>query len=68
MPEFLAKTEVPASDRMTSLEILSKEIPLPERIMHIALDPWYRKDCFSAQLQQARDHLEKYIDAFLLNP
>jgi hypothetical protein len=74
-PESLVKTKAPLSthpnhfsERMSSMEILSRDIPLRERILYLALDTWYRKDLFSAQLQQARDHLEKCMEKFPLNP
>jgi hypothetical protein len=52
------------SGRMNSLGILSSDIPLAERIMHIVLDTWFRQDHFAAQLQQARDYVERQIKAF----
>ncbi len=50
-------------DCMNSLEILSTDIPLVERMMYLALDTQFLKDHFAAQLQQARDHVEKCIKA-----
>jgi hypothetical protein len=51
------------SDHMNSLDILAMDIPLAERMMYIALDTWFSQDHFAAQLQQARDHVEKRIEA-----
>ncbi|MBN1568917.1 MAG: hypothetical protein JXA73_13795 [Acidobacteria bacterium] len=51
------------SDRMTSLDILSTDMPLAERIMYLALDTRFLKDHFAGQLQQARDHIEKHMEA-----
>jgi len=42
------------SARMNSLDILSTGIPLAERIMYIALDTWFLRENFAAQLQQSR--------------
>jgi hypothetical protein len=50
------------SDPMNSLDILSTDIPLAERMMYIALDTWFLRDHFAIQLQQARDHLEGRIE------
>ncbi len=50
-------------DCMNSLEILSTDIPLVERMMYIVLGTWFLKDHFAAQLQQARDHVESRIEA-----
>ena len=50
---------------MNSLEVLSTDIPLAERIMYIALGTWFQQDHFMLQLQQARDHLERQIEAFI---
>jgi hypothetical protein len=47
---------------MNSLDILSTDIPLAERIMYIALDTRLQQDRFAAQLQKARDHIEKCIE------
>lgn len=47
------------SKRMDSLDILSTDIPLAERILYIALDTRFQRDHFAVQLQQARDHIEK---------
>ena len=49
--------------RMNSLDILSTDIPLAERMMYIALDTWFLRDHFAIQLQQARDHVERRIEA-----
>jgi hypothetical protein len=51
------------SDRMNSLDILSTDIPLAERMMYIALDTGFLRDHFAIQLQQARDHVERRIEA-----
>jgi hypothetical protein len=51
------------SEYMNSLDILSTDISLAERIMYIALDTWFLPDHFSLQLQQGRDHIEKRIEA-----
>ncbi len=49
--------------RMNSLDILSTDIPLAERMMYIVLDTWFLPDHFATQLQQARDHVERRIEA-----
>ena len=54
-----------ARHRMNSLEVLSTDIPLAERIMHIALGTWFLRDHFALQLQQARDHVERHIEALI---
>jgi hypothetical protein len=54
------------SASMNSLDILSTDIPLAERIMYIALDTWFLQDHFALQLQQARDHLERRIEVLLI--
>jgi hypothetical protein len=51
------------SDHMNSLDIPSTDIPLAERMMYIALDTCFLQDHFAIQLQQARDHVEKRIEA-----
>jgi hypothetical protein len=51
------------SDPMNSLDILSTDIPLAERIMYIALNTWFVQNHFAMQLQQARDHVERRIEA-----
>jgi len=56
------------SDPMSSLDILSTDIPLAERIMYIALDTWFLQGHFAAQLQQARDHVGSRIEALLREP
>jgi hypothetical protein len=48
---------------MSSLDILSTDIPLAERMMYITLDTWFLKKHFTLQLQQARDHVERRIEA-----
>jgi len=47
---------------MNSLDILSTDLPLAERIMHIALNTRFLHDHFAVQLQQARNHLERRIE------
>ena len=54
--------------RMNSLDILSTDIPLAERMMHIALDTWFLPDHFATQLQQARDHIERCSEAIISQP
>jgi hypothetical protein len=49
---------------VNSLDMLSTDIPLSERMMYIALDAWFLQDHFAAHLQQARDHIESRIKAF----
>jgi len=49
--------------RMNSLDILSTDLPLAERMMYIVLDTWFLHDHFATQLQQARDHVERRIEA-----
>jgi hypothetical protein len=49
---------------MDSLDILSADIPLAERIMYIALDTRFSRDHFTAQLRQAREHIERHIEIF----
>jgi hypothetical protein len=51
------------SDSMNSLDLLSTDIPLAERIMLIALDSRFLKEEFPVRLQQARDHVERCIEA-----
>ncbi len=53
------------SNHMNSLDILLTDIPLAERIMYIALDAWFVKDHFAAQLQHARNYVEKRIESFV---
>jgi hypothetical protein len=50
------------SGRMNSLDLLSSDMPLAERIMYIALGTGFPKNVFDSQLKQARDHVEKYMD------
>jgi len=49
------------SGRMNSLDILSANIPLAERMMYIALDTRFLKDRFPIQLRLARDHVKKKV-------
>jgi hypothetical protein len=51
------------SDRINSLAILSTAIPLAEKMMYIALDTGFVQSHFAIQLQQARDHIGKTVDA-----
>jgi hypothetical protein len=51
------------TDRMNSLAILSTDIPPAERMMYIALDTGFSQDHLAEQLQQARDYIEKKVDA-----
>jgi hypothetical protein len=51
------------SDQMDSLDILSTNIPLAERIIYIALDTRFLRDHFAAQLRHARDHIQRRIAA-----
>jgi hypothetical protein len=52
------------SGNMDSLDILSTDIPLAERIMYIALDTRFLRDHFAAQLQHTGDHIQRRIAAF----
>ena len=49
------------SGSMSSLEILSKGIPL-SRMMYIALDTRFLRAHFPIQLQQARNHVQTFIE------
>jgi hypothetical protein len=51
------------SDALNSLEILSIDIPLAERMMYLALDTRFLRDHVATQLQQARDHIERRVEA-----
>jgi hypothetical protein len=51
------------STRMNSLDILTTDIPLAERMMYIALDTLFLRNHFDRQLQEARDHVERQIEA-----
>jgi hypothetical protein len=51
------------SEYMNSLDILSTDLPLAEQIMYIALDTWFLQDHFVIQLKQARDHIERRMEA-----
>jgi hypothetical protein len=53
---------------MNSLDILSTDIPLAERMMHLVLDTRFLPDHFASQLQQARDHVERRIEALRNEP
>jgi len=50
---------------MNSLEVLSTDIPLAEKIMYIALGTSFLRGGFAPQLRQARNHVEKHIEAFV---
>jgi hypothetical protein len=52
------------SDYMSSLDMLSTDIPLAERMMYIALSAWFLPGHFPMQLKQARDHIERHLEAF----
>lgn len=52
------------SGSMTTLDILSTDIPLPERMMYIALNTRFLQNSFAVQLQQAQDHVEQHIKEF----
>ena len=54
-----------AHPSLNSLNLLSTNIPLAERMMHIALDTGFLQDHFSVQLQQAREHIEECIELCL---
>ena len=56
------------SERMNSLEILTTDIPLAERMMYLVLDARFLPDRFATQLQQARDHVERRIEALRSAP
>ncbi len=49
------------SSPMNSLELLSMDIPLAERIMYIALNTGFFRNRFAGQLQQARDYIKNRI-------
>jgi len=53
---------------MNSLDVLSTDIPLAERMMYIALDTWFLRNHFAIQLEQARDHVKKRMEAFRNEP
>jgi hypothetical protein len=48
---------------MNSLQILSMDIPPAERILYIALNTRFLHERFASQLQQAREHINKCIEA-----
>ena len=52
------------SDHMNSLDILSTDIPLVERMMYISLDTWFVQDHFAAQLQKVREYIKGRIEGF----
>jgi hypothetical protein len=52
---------------MNTLEILSTDIPLAEKMLYIALDTWFLQDCFAVQLQRARDCVERRIEALCID-
>jgi hypothetical protein len=47
--------------QMNSLELLSMDIPLSERILYIALDTWFLKNHLATQLRRARIYCENSI-------
>jgi hypothetical protein len=51
------------SKRMNSLDILSMDIPLAERIMFIALDTWFQNDHLAAQMKQAESYFSGRVEA-----
>jgi hypothetical protein len=51
------------SEPMNSSDLLSTDIALTERMMYIALDTWFLQEHFAMQLQQARHHIEKRMEA-----
>jgi hypothetical protein len=51
------------SARMNSIDLLSTDIPLAERMMYIALDTRFLRDHFAAQLLQARARIELWGQA-----
>ncbi len=52
------------SSPMNTLDILSTDMPLSEKILYIALDTCFPCDRFAVILQQARNHTESRIAAF----
>jgi hypothetical protein len=50
------------SSPMNSMEILSTDMPLAERILHLALDTYFPRDRFAPTLQQARSHINSRIE------
>jgi hypothetical protein len=56
------------SARMTSLDLLSTNIPLVERIQYIALNTRFSSDAFTQQLAQARDHVEATLKRLKSKP
>jgi len=50
------------SGHMNSLDLLSTDIPLCERMLYLSLDTCFIQDHFPVQLQQARDHIESRIE------
>lgn len=56
-PSAIQEPELP----MNSLQILLTDIPLAERILYIALNTRFVEARFASQLQQARNHLKKYL-------
>jgi hypothetical protein len=51
----------PDSGRMDSLDVLSANIPLEERMLYLALDTWFVRDYFQRQLRQARHFIKRAI-------
>jgi hypothetical protein len=50
---------------MNSLDMLSRDIPIAERILYIALDASFARDLFAEQLQQARTRVDRRIETLL---
>jgi hypothetical protein len=48
---------------MNNLDILSTSIPLAERILYLALDTGFLQHRFPIQLQHARSHINKRVEA-----
>ena len=51
----------PDSDQMDSLEILSIDIPLTERMFHIAIGSELCRDSFAARLNEARTFVKQRV-------
>jgi hypothetical protein len=62
LPGKLQDGAVSDADRLLAHDILSTDRPLAERIMHIALDSWFLRDCFDAQLRQAEAFVEGRLE------
>jgi hypothetical protein len=51
------------ADCMNTLDLLLTDIPLAERILYVALDAWFLREHFAVQLTQARDYIERRLEA-----